>query len=324
MRTAVIGCGVIGRVHLRVCLHLNRDVVAVCDIDAEKAKTVSSDYYKDVQIYTDYKKMLDEVKPDVVHICTPHYLHVEMIVYALERNINVMCEKPLCINKEEMQTILDAEEKSKAQLGVSLQNRYNVSSRFAKQYLEEHKATSGFANVVWCRGKDYYASADWRGKWATEGGGVMINQALHTLDLMQWFLGMPEYCTAITDNLSLKNVIEVEDSAMARFDGEKGFTFFATNSGQENYNVEMNIMVEGKTMKITPDSVFINGEKVAEEQIQEVLGKKCYGGGHVRLIDEFYNCVENGKKFAVDGKETAKVMKLIFAMYESKGQKIKV
>ena len=324
MKTALIGCGVIGRVHLRVCLHLNKNVVAVCDIDAEKAKSVSSDYYQNVQVYTDYKKMLDEVQPDVVHICTPHYLHAEMIIYALEKGINVMCEKPLCISKEEVQKIIEAEERSKAQLGVSLQNRYNVASRYAKQYLEEHKPTSGFANVVWCRGKDYYDSAEWRGKWDTEGGGVMINQALHTLDLMQWFLGMPEYCTAVTDNLSLKNVIEVEDSAMARFDGERGFTFFATNSGHENYNVEMNIMVEGKTMKVTPDSVFINGEKVAEEQIKEVLGKKCYGGGHVRLIEEFYDCVENGKKFAVDGKETAKVMDLIFAMYQSHGKKIKV
>ncbi len=100
MKTAIIGLGVIGDVHLEVLRSQNKNIVAVCDIDESKfSKCEEALHYKD------YKKMLDEVKPDVVHICTPHYLHAEMIIYALNNNINVLAEKPLCISFEEIEAI---------------------------------------------------------------------------------------------------------------------------------------------------------------------------------------------------------------------------
>ncbi len=324
MKTAIIGCGVIGGVHLEVCKNLKYDVVALCDIQEEKAKKYSEIFYPNAKIYTDYKKMIEQVRPDVVHICTPHYLHKEMIVYALNNDINALCEKPLCINKAEIEEILKAEEKSKAQLGICLQNRYNSASVFAKKFVEEHKPVCGFGNMVWRRDKEYYQSADWRGKWATEGGGVMINQALHTLDLMQWLMGMPEYCTATTENFSLKDEIEVEDSAMASFIGNSNFTFFATNASYDGFSIEVNLIVDGKIMKITQNKVEFDGKAVAIETTERVLAKGCYGVGHEGLIQDFYSCVDKGEKFKIDGKEASKVMKLIFAIYQSKGKKIKI
>lgn len=93
MKAAVIGIGVIGKVHLEVLARLNIRVTAVCDTDENKIKNLQG-----VKKYADYKKMIDEGDFDVVHICTPHYLHAEMIVYALKKNKNVLCEKPLCIS----------------------------------------------------------------------------------------------------------------------------------------------------------------------------------------------------------------------------------
>ena len=130
MKTAIIGMGVISKVHRSVLSEQNKNIVAVCDVKAEKASDLPN-----VPFYTDYKEMLEKEKPDVVHICTPHYLHAEMVIYALEHNINVLCEKPLCMKKEEIARILEAEEKSSAQLGVCFQNRYKYCNAYVKEFL---------------------------------------------------------------------------------------------------------------------------------------------------------------------------------------------
>lgn len=132
MKAAIIGLGVIGKVHYDVLKRQGEDIVALCDIDAAKLNG-----YDNVKKYFDYKKMLDEEQIDVVHICTPHYLHADMTIYALERNVNVLCEKPLCIRKEDVARIIDAENKSEAMLGVCLQtdiiSPVNLSKVFSKQ-----------------------------------------------------------------------------------------------------------------------------------------------------------------------------------------------
>ena len=134
MKTAIVGLGVIGNVHYNVLKNMGNCAVAVCDVDSKKLSQ-----FDGVEKYTDYVEMLDRVKPEVVHICTPHYLHEQMIISALERDINVLCEKPLCISREEIDRILIAEKKSKAQLGVCHQNRYNLENVFVKDYLKDAK-----------------------------------------------------------------------------------------------------------------------------------------------------------------------------------------
>ena len=101
MKTAVIGVGVIGNVHMGILLEQGITPVAICDVDESKTAK-----YPQIKAYTDYKEMLDKEQPDIVHVCTPHYLHAEMVIYALERNINVLCEKPLCMSSEEIEAVL--------------------------------------------------------------------------------------------------------------------------------------------------------------------------------------------------------------------------
>ena len=127
MRAAIIGLGVIGKVHYNVLKSMGEEIVALCDINPEKLGE-----YEGAKKYLNYKIMLDSEKIDVVHVCTPHYLHAEMVIYALNKGINVLCEKPLCISSEEIDAVLEAEKNSSAQLGVCFQNRYNETSRFAK------------------------------------------------------------------------------------------------------------------------------------------------------------------------------------------------
>lgn len=319
MNVAVIGLGVIGRVHMQVLAEMKQNIVAVCDVDESKFAE-----FPNAKPYADYKKMIDELQLDVVHICTPHYLHAEMVVYALDKGVNVLCEKPLCISRDEIEQILAAEKRSSAQLGVVMQNRYNAANIYVKEWLGEEKATGGYGTMVWKRDEKYYAQAAWRGTKEMEGGGVLINQALHTLDLMQYFCGEPNQVVASVSNLTLQNVIEVEDTASALFTGNGNFAFFATNGSKADFVPEVMLYTKDGPIRIMGDYVVHNNELKHFDSYNKVYGKGCYGTGHGRLFAHFYDCVEKGEKFPIDGEEGSKVVKMILAVYESNGNRIDI
>lgn len=318
MKSVIIGFGVIGRVHAEVLKNQGAEIAAVCDTDSSKLSGFGC------RSYCDYIDMIESEKPDVVHICTPHYLHADMSVECLKRGINVLCEKPMCISEDDVCRISEAALHSSAQFGLVLQNRYNAANLFVKKYTEINPVIDGFGIVNWQRDRKYYASASWRGKKSTEGGGVLINQALHTLDLMQWFIGMPSEVTANTCNFMLKDIIEVEDSAMAVFSGDRKFSFFATNTGSTDFPVEITLKTDKDYIKILPDAVMLNGELIDFKKDNRILGKRCYGTGHEDLIADFYDCIKCGRKFPIDAGEGGKVMKLIFGIYKSKGETVKL
>lgn len=323
MKIAIIGTGVIGKVHAEVLSELGTPAAALCDLDYVKAEGVRDEYAPDAVIYTDWQKMLTEFRPDAVHICTPHDLHAIMTVTALKQNVNVLCEKPLCIKTEDIATILDAERQSSARLGVCHQNRYNTVNRFLKEYLADKEIIGAHASVVWSRTESYYASSDWRGKIAREGGSALINQALHTLDLMMWICGEPERVAAVKDNLTLRGKIETEDTIALRCFGKTDFTFFTTVAGTCGLPVQLDFMLKDEEyVVVLPKTVLINGKVVAEAEISRVYGKECYGDGHIRLIEDYYRCLDEGKPFAINGEEGARVVRLILGAYQSNGETI--
>ena len=171
-----------------------------------------------------------------------------------------ICEKPLAITRGQLDEILQAEERSKAQLGVCHQNRFNDVNVYLKEYLQANEPVVGQGYVAWERDKAYYAQAEWRGTWAQEGGGVLINQALHTLDLMQWFLGYPESVQAKIDTLALKDCIEVEDTASARCVGKVNYAFFATNASFVGNPTQINVRLKNGS-QITAFRRFTDGRQ---------------------------------------------------------------
>ena len=319
MKVAVVGIGTIGKIHLDILLDSGRNVVAICDTDEARLKE-----YPQIKGYTDYQQMIDEAKPELVHVCTPHYLHTEMIVYALKRNIHVLSEKPLCIRKEDIARILSAEEQSKAQLGVCFQNRYLPRNVYLKEFLQGEEVWSAVATLAWNRGEAYYNSAKWRGTKAQEGGGVLINQAIHTLDLLSWTIGMPKKVTASVSNLTLQGVIEVEDTASVMCSDGAEFTLLATNGMPTFYPVEVRIKTKNHRIRLFDDKLEIDGKVKSFENEGKYYGKACYGCGHAPLFDDFYRCVKTGERFPIDGKEGAKAVRIVLSAYESNGQKIRI
>ena len=140
-KVAIVGCGAVAQLHAET-LQSRADVslVGVCDILPERAEQLRNKFAPDAKVFRDYLALLDEVKPDVVHICTPHYLHAEMAIAALRRDIHVMLEKPVCINEKQIRAMLEAEKESAASICVAVQNRALARNRRVKELIESGEA----------------------------------------------------------------------------------------------------------------------------------------------------------------------------------------
>lgn len=324
MRSAIIGLGGISVNHADALKNINGDIVAVCDIVPEKIKSFKAKFSLNSSEYTDYKEMLRRERLDVVHVCTPHYLHSEMICACLDLDINVFCEKPVAISYEQLDDIRKSAANSKAILGVSHQNRYNENIRYAKKILSSSEVTSGVGIIAWCRDERYYSQAEWRGKWASEGGGVAINQAIHTIDLLQYFCGMPGSVVGHISNNSLAGVIEVEDTCFGLFDTESGsrFSIMATNAMTHTHPFVLMLKNAEHSVTVLGDSAMIvDGVLITREERTKRVGKNEWGTGHTKIIEDFYGHIERGERFPIDNCEAEKAVKMILEMYNSNGEK---
>jgi len=330
--TAIIGCGSISSVHLKAIAGLElAQLKAVVDVNESLAQKAAAAYGCDY--YTDYKEMLKRDDIQVVHICTGHYLHAPMTVDALKAGKHVLTEKPMAENKASAQTMLDAaKEHTDVQLGVIFQNRYNPSSKRMKQAVQSGefgKLLCMKGIVTWSRGPAYYET-EWKGKWATEGGGVLINQAIHTLDLLQWLGGDIATVKGSISNDSLEGVIEVEDSAHAfiQFKNDVKAVFYATNAYGKSTPIEVELIFENAVLSQRGDTLYLdqNGKQtVLAEPLKNDLGEKAYWGvSHQFQIRDFYEHILQGKHFWLDGPEGYKAFRLVMDIYESSriGQKI--
>lgn len=325
IHAAVIGCGLISKNHFKSLENIKHvTCAAVCDIDGDKAQEAGA-LYGISKIYTDYRELLRDPGIDVVHICTPHYLHAPMAVEALQAGKHVLCEKPMALTAADCERMLEAEQLSERQLGICFQNRYNESSAYMKQLIDsgELGAVLGArGQVTWNREPEYYIGSPWRGKWKTAGGGVLINQAIHTFDLLQWLAGPVSTVEAGISTKRLKGTIEVEDTVDIYMTGESGerFVFYATNGYVRNAPVELEIICEHGSVTMKGNVVVT--EKAGERFVKDysegiVLGKDYWGSGHGLLIDDFYQSVLQGEEFFVNGREAAASVRLLEAVYRS-------
>ena len=309
----IVGYGAIGPIHAKALEKVeNACLYAVCDIDAAKRKECVDTYQ--VKEYEDYDTMLQDSRIDSVHICIPHYLHFEMIKKALAAGKDVVVEKPVTMTREqfkELETLEGVE-----RVCVVFQNRLNPCVQKLKSLIEDKSLGDvlGARGVLtWYRSKEYYESDEWRGKWSTEGGGVLINQAIHTLDYFCYLLGKVTDVKAHMSNDSLEQVIEVEDTVTARLEFASGITgvFYATNGYFKNSTPIFEVTFEKGTALYLNRTLWINGQVVATDDAPEV-GKTYWGSGHVGLLKRYY---DEEKYFTV--KDAENTMETVFAMYDS-------
>ncbi|MBG0741581.1 Gfo/Idh/MocA family oxidoreductase [Paeniglutamicibacter antarcticus] len=224
IRFALVGAGIIGNQHGTVMRELadELELVAVVDVERSKAETISAQYGGTV--YTSLTDALAASEFDAVAVCTPTGAHAEVAIEALQAGKHVIIEKPAEVTLEKTDEIIAAQQKAGTKVTVISQHRFDPSTEIVLAAIangELGRLTSGIASIDWWRGQSYYDSGDWRGTWAMDGGGALMNQGVHTVDLLVAAMGRPVEVFAYTACLAHER-IEVEDVAAGVVKFESG------------------------------------------------------------------------------------------------------
>lgn len=320
----IVGMGAIGPIHAQA-LGARGWLYAVCDNQPERLTGFAPENAALVR-YASFEEVLADAKVDVVHICTPHYLHKDMAIAALAAGKHVVLEKPVAMNPAELEELLTAEANAQTHLCVMLQNRTNPSIVRLREFLETDSSLGKLQGIygflTWCRNAAYYTRDPWRGKWATEGGGLLINQAIHTLDLLGYLGGTITKVTGSFSNKTLQNIIEVEDTADAVLETETGLRlhFYGTNGAAYSTPAQLEVKMERGILRYADHRLY----KITEDNCeiltydnQKVPGKDCWGGGHQTVIDGFYHFLETGEGDYITLADAVPAMKTLYAFYNS-------
>ncbi len=319
-RVGLIGCGGISAVHARVLGELeNTQLIACADVIPERAARYGC------KAYADWREMLDRERPDAVHLCTPHYLHPGMVSEAARRGIAVFTEKPPAIDAAGWEQVKDAARH--APVGVCFQNRYHPHILSCRRFLREgtYGDLKGIrAFMTWNRTAEYYSAADWKGKWATEGGGALINQAIHTLDLIVGFMGMPDTAEAAMRNHHLRDAIEVEDTAEIYLrKGNVPALLYASTAYSQDAPVILELHFEGAVIRLEGDLMTVIREGERQEiscETDPVIGRSYWGAGHKACVADFYRSIESGTPYRNDPASCDDTMRTLFRLYGQRGE----
>jgi predicted dehydrogenase len=320
----VIGCGDVSVVHFEAIEALaDLELVAVCDVEPDAASRASVRY--DVPSFASHAELLAAIRPDVVHITTPHDQHVQPAIDALAAGVHVVVEKPVAHTRDEADRLVAAAEQPGApKIAVCFQNRYNATSVAAAALLASGDlgpVLGGSASVCWHRPPAYYESRPWRGQADRSGGGVLINQAIHSVDLLQWLLGEVREVRGRASRLALGDV-DVEDTAQIVMDHEGGArsVFFATNANATDSPVTLEIVTEGAELFLRRDLTvrYADGRvEVVEERRAASSGRAYWGVSHQLLIEDFYARLDEPEPFWISPREGSKSLDILRRVYAS-------
>jgi predicted dehydrogenase len=345
LRTALIGCGKVGQIHASALRDLpESEFVAACDPQHERAEAFAA--LHGTRAYADVGTMLAETGAQAVVIGTPHPLHASAAITAMEAGVHVLVEKPMAASLRDCDAMLAAARRTGTTLGVVSQRRLYEPVRRLKEAIDAGRIGTPLLGVFqmfsW-RDRAYYQSDSWRGKWATEGGGVLVNQSPHQLDLLMWLMGDVEEVSGYWANLNHPE-IEVEDTAVAalRFRGG-GLGSIVTSLSQKpglftkvhihgsngaSVGVETDrgaTFVAGMTEIAEPplnDLWTIPGEEHALAEFQakdraffrQINATTHY---HALQIQDFLRAILDGRPPLVTGEDGRKVVALFTAIYRS-------
>lgn len=333
IRVAIVGTGSIANVHMEGLLTFpdRCRVVALCDIFPEKAEAMKQKYRLDCEIFDDHRTMLQSgIEIDLVHICTPPYVHCEISVNCMNAQCNVVVEKPMATCLAECDQMLEAEKRNGVTMACVAQNRFRNSVYKLKKIVD-----SGLAGKIclaqvesaWWRGHCYY-DLWWRGTWEKEGGGPTLNHAVHHIDMLNWLEGkLPESVMAMLTNVMHDNA-EVEDLSLACLRYPDGSMAQITSSvvhHGEKQGIYLQCADAGISApweisaEVSRQNGFPKpeGNKELIEKIQkfyEELPDLAYEG-HTGEIDDILNALETGNRPLITGIDGRRTVEVITAIY---------
>jgi predicted dehydrogenase len=329
VRFALVGCGVIAPIHARSITELaEARLVAVCDIIPEKAKTLVEEYPADV--FTDYQEMIRRPDIDVVCVLTPSGLHAEVGIAAAQVGKHVVVEKPMDVTLAKADALINACRKAGVKLSCISQHRFDPAVVALKQAVaagQLGQLNFGGSHTKWYRSQEYYDSGDWRGTWALDGGGALINQSIHYVDLLQYIMGPVEEIHAYTA-IRAHERIEVEDIAVAAIKFKSGALGLLEGNTAAYPGFVARLDVYG-----TNGSVIIENDQITKWELRsedccpvepESTGfiggsssKDIWHLSHKRQIADMIAAIRENREPLVNGIEGRKPLEIVLAVYES-------
>ena len=331
----IVGCGMISNFHAKAIADVRGTKLVACFDQYEPSGQRFAKANK-IDFYDNLNAMLDDDRVDVVTICTPSGAHMEPAVAAANAGKHVIIEKPLEITLKRCDKIIDACEKNGVVCSAVFPSRFHDSSKLMKQAVEKNRfgrVTMGDAYVKWFRTQEYYDSGAWRGTWALDGGGALMNQAIHSVDLLTWLMGPVKSISARTSTLAHER-IEVEDVAVASLEFESGAlgVIEATTAAYPGYLKRIEIHGSHGTAVLEEEDIktweFAKSTKKDAAIKKMMAGKTETGGGaadptaighhgHAQQFKDVVKAIKSGGTPAVDGHEGRRSVEIILAIYKA-------
>lgn len=339
-RIGLVGYGDVAGVHLEAIEALDGvELVGIADLDPAAREGAARDH--GVPVVADTEALLRELSPDAIHVTTPHHQHVEASLAALAAGVHVLQEKPLAHTVAEGERLVAAVEgppSARADggagaptLAVCFQNRYNRASLVLRDLLaagEVGAVRGAWASVVWTRTAAYYEAKPWRGRWESAGGGLLINQAIHTLDLVQWLLGPVVRTDGQVSTRRFGEFIEVEDTADLLLHHASGITttFYATLSAPRARPVEIEVECEHASLELRSGlggglTVRWHDGRVDtySDRVASAGGRSYWGVSHAELIADMYATLDDPEPFWIGPREALDSQRILEAAYANSG-----
>ena len=338
-KTAIIGCGRVSPFHTEAFAKNSDTAVlaATCDSVPERAEIQAAGYQKQipgttVRCYTDYKKMLSEIKPDIVSIATESGKHPEITIDCLNAGAHVICEKPMALSTSDADRMIAAAKNNGKKLTVCFQNRFNTPVKKLRTAVEcgrLGRILHGMVQVRWIRNPDYYAEAPWRGTWEQDGGTLM-NQCIHGIDLLQWLMA-DEPVRIQAQTRRYIRPIQAEDFGAAIVEFKNGAIGIIEGTAcvyPEDLNETLSVFGEKGTAVIGGIAInaietwrIADAETVGDTE-SNVLNQtentpSVYGFGHAPLFRDCIMAIEENRQPAITGEEGRKAVELVLAIYKS-------
>lgn len=280
--------------------------------------------------YTDYKSMIQEVKPDLVSIATESGIHAEIALFCIDHGVHVIIEKPMAMSISDANEIIRCSEEKHVKVSACHQNRFNIAVQEMRHALEAGRfgrLSHGSIHVRWNRNQGYYDQAPWRGTWAQDGGALM-NQCIHGIDLLRWTFGGEIEEVYGQTRQQFHDYLEAEDVGMAVVKFKNGA--IATIEGTTNVypkNLEETLYIFGEkgTVKIGGTSTNnIDVWDFSDESEADIKNKglqeetsNVYGNGHTSLFADMIDAIQNDRKPYVDAYAGRDALELVLAIYKS-------
>ncbi|MDO5565355.1 MAG: Gfo/Idh/MocA family oxidoreductase [Planctomycetia bacterium] len=330
----IIGCGMIATFHARAIKDAGGTLVACYDTVPAAAERIAKEF--NCKPYTDLDAFLADPAVEIVTIGTPSGAHMDPALAAAKAGKHLIVEKPLEITPERCDKIIKACEDAGVVLSAIFPSRFHQSSVQLKKAVEAGrfgKLTLGDAIVKWYRTQEYYDGGAWRGTWKLDGGGALMNQAIHSVDLLAWLMGPATQVSAMTGLIAHER-IEVEDVAIAnlRFANGAFGTLEATTAAYPGYLKRIEIHGDKGSAMIEEEDIvkWDFAEAMPEDEaIRDAMASRRSGGGgaadpaaighhgHAKQFADVLDAIETGRKPAIDGYEGRRSVEIICSVYES-------